>query len=75
LAEAAALGLDLGQSLGNYEASRRQDNTRMILATDLLVRLFSNNILPLKKLRQWGLSLVQQNGPARRFFMRSAMGT
>lgn len=66
---ASRLGLDLGQPqlLQDYEASRRRDTMQMILATDGLVRLFSNDFPHLKLLRQWGLSLVQHQSVARRF--------
>lgn len=72
----AALGLDLGNAdlLKNYARSRQRDTLQMVIATDGLVRLFSNNQPVLRQLRQWGFSLVQQNGMARRFFMKTAMG-
>jgi len=61
--------------LGAYEKLRRRDNQTMAAATDVLDRLFSNDIWPVARLRQWGLSGVQAIGPLRRFFMRRAMGS
>ena len=39
-----------------------------------LNRLFSNDIAPLRHLRDLGLGIVDSIGPARRFFMRHAGG-
>ena len=36
--------------------------------------LFSNDIVPLRVLRDLGMGIVDQIGPARRFFMRHAGG-
>ena len=67
---------DLGSDdvLGTYQASRLADNMAMITATDTLNKLFSNDIGPLKGLRRIGLRTVNKINPARRFFMRQAMG-
>jgi 2-octaprenyl-6-methoxyphenol hydroxylase len=42
--------------------------------TDLLTRLFSNDIAPLRLARDLGLAVTSQIGGARRFFMRHAGG-
>jgi 2-octaprenyl-6-methoxyphenol hydroxylase len=77
LQEARDLGLDIGALpiLERYERWRRVDNTTLAVATDLLNRLFSNDFLPLRLMRDWGLAGVNRIGPARRFFMRHARGT
>lgn len=69
-------GLDVGsmELLEAYEAARRPDNMMMAAATDSLNRLFSNDIAPVGLLRKIGLRLVEAAPPARKFFMRQAMG-
>ncbi len=70
------LGLDLGaRTLTTaYERRRRFDNQTMMMATDGLNRLFSNDIAPVRWARQIGLGLVEKTPFAKRFFMRQAMG-
>ena len=70
------LGLDLGDPvlLKRYEAKRRGDNFAFSAATDILDRLFSNDIPPIRAARRIGLGTVNQIPPLRRFFMRRAMG-
>ncbi len=67
---------DLGASflLRHYERARRFDNMSMVAATDGLVRLFSNNLPPVRFLRRSGLRLVSKIRPAKQFFMKQAMG-
>lgn len=76
LAEAKGLGLDLGsaQVLERYGRWRRFDNALMLAMTDGLVRLFSNDLGPLRQLRGLGLSAVNRVPPLRRLFARHAMG-
>src|SRR6201986_995123 len=74
--DAARLGLDFGQIdlLRRYERWRRFDSFTLAAATDALTRLFSNDIAPLRFARDLGMGIVDQIGPARRFFMRHAGG-
>jgi len=74
--DAARLGLDFGQLniLQRYERWRRFDTFTLAAATDALTRLFSNDIAPLRFVRDLGMGIVDQIGPARRFFMRHAGG-
>ncbi|HTP77605.1 MAG TPA: FAD-dependent monooxygenase [Rhizomicrobium sp.] len=76
LLDAARLGLDIGSldTLRQYERWRRFDSLVMAFAMDGLNRLFSNDIAPLRVLRDVGMGLVDAVGPARRFFMRHAGG-
>lgn len=69
-------GADLGAQdlLQRYQRARRFDNMSMIAVTDGLVRLFSNNIPPVRIARKIGLKAVSKFPPAKRFFMRQAMG-
>lgn len=74
--DAARLGLDIGalDVLERYQRWRRFDNVALSLLMDGLNRLFSNDIGPVRLARDLGLGIVQQIGPARRFFMRHAGG-
>jgi 2-octaprenyl-6-methoxyphenol hydroxylase len=76
IVDAASLGLDIGalDTLRKYERWRRFDSLVLSVATDGLNRLFSNDIAPLRLLRDAGMGLVDAIGPARRFFMRHAGG-
>ena len=69
-------GLDLGDAtlLARYERMRRADNIAFSAATDILDRLFSNDIPPIALARRIGLGAVNSSPPLRRFFMRRAMG-
>jgi 2-octaprenyl-6-methoxyphenol hydroxylase len=76
LVDAKRLGLDIGSAgtLERYARWRRADNLTMVAATDLLNRLFSNDIKPLRLVRDIGLAAVHRVPPLRRFFVRHAMG-
>ncbi|HEY1876128.1 MAG TPA: FAD-dependent monooxygenase [Rhizomicrobium sp.] len=76
LLDAGRLGRDIGalDTLKRYERWRRFDSFTLAASTDALNRLFSNNIAPLRHLRDLGLGIVDAIGPARRFFMRHAGG-
>ncbi|NBX03640.1 MAG: FAD-dependent oxidoreductase [Alphaproteobacteria bacterium] len=74
--EVFAAGGDIGspELLARYARSRRLDTISLLTATDVLTRLFSNNIIPLQLARDLGLWAVGKLPPLKRFFMRSAMG-
>src|ERR1700742_4795438 len=76
LLDAARLGQDIGalDVLKRYERWRRFDAFTLAASTDALNRLFSNDIAPLRHIRDLGLGIVDAIGPARRFFMRHAGG-
>ncbi len=76
LDEARDQGGDLGSDtvLEKYESKRHLDHFTFLTATDMLVKLFSNNFPPMRLLRQLGLGLVQKLQPAKNFFGRMAMG-
>ena len=75
--EAARLGQDIGalDVLERYQQWRRFDNVTLSLLMDGMNRLFSNDIAPLRLVRDMGLGLVNLMGPARRLFMRHAGGS
>lgn len=60
--------------LRDYQRKRQWDNIAMAAVTDGLVQLFSNNIPPVRAARRLGLRAVSKLRPAKRFFMRQAMG-
>lgn len=75
IAESRSTGLDIGgTAIGDYEAWRNFDNKLLGLTTDMLNRLFSNNILPLRHARRLGLAAVNWAKPAQTFFMKEAAG-
>jgi 2-octaprenyl-6-methoxyphenol hydroxylase len=74
--DAARLGMDYGASdvLKRYERWRRFDSFVLAAGTDAVNRLFSNDVAPLRVIRDLGLGLVDSIAPLRRFFMRHAGG-
>jgi 2-octaprenyl-6-methoxyphenol hydroxylase len=70
------LGLDPGDdaALERYGAWRSFDSLALVAITDGINRLFANDTFPLKVARNLGLGLVERTPPAKRFFMRHAMG-
>jgi 2-octaprenyl-3-methyl-6-methoxy-1,4-benzoquinol hydroxylase len=60
--------------LRRYETLRRNENLKMMTLMDVFYRFFSNDILPVKLLRNLGLGLAQRIGPARIKVMKAAMG-
>jgi 2-octaprenyl-6-methoxyphenol hydroxylase len=74
--EAARLGLDIGaiDVLERYERWRRFDTVQMGVTTDVLNRLFSNDIAPLRAVRDIGLGLVDRMPGLKSFFIRQAAG-
>ncbi len=69
-------GLDIGGGalLQQYEAARRGDTMLMAGVTDILNRLFSNNLKTIRLFRDLGLGMVQKIPPLKRYFARQAMG-
>ncbi|OIR08069.1 2-octaprenyl-3-methyl-6-methoxy-1,4-benzoquinol hydroxylase [mine drainage metagenome] len=76
LVEAKRLGLDLGNGavLERYARWRRFDNLLMLGLTDVMVRLFSNDIAPVRLARDLGLAAVNRLPGLKKVFMRHAMG-
>ena len=77
LVDARLSGQDIGSALvlDTYQQWRRFDNDLMLGVTDALVKLFSNDIEPLKLARDLGMAAVNQAPELKKFFMRHAMGT
>ncbi len=76
LLDAAKKGLELGDLsvLKHYEQLRRNENLKMMTVMDIFYQVFSNEILPLKLIRNLGLGLAERILPAKNKVMRSAMG-
>ncbi len=74
--EARRLGLDAGRDevLARYERARRFDAFEMGVVTDTLNRLFSNDLAPVRFLRDVGLGLVDRMAAVKRHFIREAAG-
>ena len=74
--DAHRLGVDIGAAnvLDRYAGWRRFDNLALLAVTDGLVRLFSNDVAPVRLVRDLGLAAVQQLPGLKRLFMRHAMG-
>lgn len=77
IVEAHRLGLDIGaiDVLERYQIWRRFDTVQMGVTTDILNRLFSNDIGPLRALRSMGLSVVDRLPALKNFFIGQASGT
>ncbi len=74
--EADRLGQDIGtlDVLERYETWRRFDTFQMGVTTDVLNRLFSNDLGPLRTLRDIGLGLVDRMPALKQYFIRQAAG-
>ncbi|MBS4051306.1 MAG: FAD-dependent monooxygenase [Methylomonas sp.] len=60
--------------LKRYESMRRNENLKMMTVMDVFYQSFSNNILPVKFIRNLGLGLAQRLTPVRNKVMKAAMG-
>lgn len=76
LVDARRLGQDLGSPLvlERYARWRRFDNLLLAGVTDGLTRLFSNDIAPVRLVRDLGFALFNKLPPVKRLAMRHAMG-
>jgi 2-octaprenyl-6-methoxyphenol hydroxylase len=76
IVEADRLGQDIGalDVLERYQQWRRFDTVQMGVTTDVLNRLFSNDIGPLRAARDLGLGLVERMPRLKDFFIRQASG-
>jgi 2-octaprenyl-6-methoxyphenol hydroxylase len=76
LKQARLAGSDIGsaQVLEHYQRWRSFDAASMAVVMDGLVRLFSNDVAPIKLMRRMGLRVVDKLSPTKQFFMMHAMG-
>ena len=77
ISEAIRIGRDPGMIdvLEAYERWRRFDTWQMAAVTDVLNRLFSNDLAPVRILRDVGLGLVDRLPGLKRYFIGEAAGT
>ncbi|MFY8100290.1 MAG: ubiquinone biosynthesis hydroxylase, partial [Allorhizobium sp.] len=75
--DADRLGLDIGSVnvLERYQIWRRFDTFRMGVTTDVLNRLFSNDVTPVRVLRDFGLGIVDRIPGLKNYFIREAAGS
>jgi 2-octaprenyl-6-methoxyphenol hydroxylase len=75
--EADRLGLDIGSLnvLERYQSWRRFDTFRMGVTTDVLNRLFSNDVGPIRIARDLGLGIVERLPGVKSYFIGEAAGT
>ena len=76
LTDAVRIGEDIGSELvlERYARWRRFDNAALAAGFDAFVRLFSNDIAPVRLARDLGMAAVNRIGPLRRAFMHEAGG-
>ena len=76
LVEALRLGEDIGSEtvLDRYARWRRFDNAALAAGFDGFVRLFSNDLPPIRLARNLGIAAVNGIAPLRRAFMHEAGG-
>ena len=76
LIEATQKGEDISDIsvLKRYEKLRRNENLKMMTVMDVFYQVFSNDVLPLKFIRNLGLGLAERILPAKNKVMRAAMG-
>ncbi len=76
VADAVKLGLDVADptALKRYEMWRRADTAAMGVVTDGLNRLFSNDVPPIRLIRDLGLGLVDRIKPVKRLLTKAATG-
>jgi 2-octaprenyl-6-methoxyphenol hydroxylase len=76
LVDALRLGEDIGSALvlERYARWRRFDTMALAAGFDAFVRLFSNDLAPVRLARDLGMAAVNRIGPLRRTFMREAGG-
>ena len=74
--DAVRLGQDIGQLdvLERYQEWRRFDTVRTGITTDVLNRMFSNDIAPLRFIRDVELGLVDRMPRLKDFFIQQASG-
>jgi 2-octaprenylphenol hydroxylase len=61
-------------TLRRYERARKGGNMAMLAAMDAFKRTFSNEILPLRLMRNLGLTLADRGGPLKQLLVRRALG-
>ncbi|MFN3076187.1 MAG: FAD-dependent monooxygenase [Alphaproteobacteria bacterium] len=68
------MGLDIGDAaaLSRYQRWRRPDAFTGLVATEVITRLFSNDFLPLRLGRGFGLAVMARLGPLKKALLQQA---
>ncbi|KZZ22821.1 hypothetical protein A3752_26715 [Oleiphilus sp. HI0081] len=76
LGQAHLAGEDIAslEVLQRYQKSRRPENQKMMSIMDMFYHGFSNELLPLRVVRNIGLGLANNSGPAKNKVMQYAVG-
>lgn len=80
LAEVVQSAYNQGEDIGNlqvlkrYERWRKHENLTILGFTDLLDRIFSNNFLPVVIVRRWGLLMLKQIHPVKKYALQLMTG-
>ncbi|MEW8046761.1 MAG: 2-octaprenyl-3-methyl-6-methoxy-1,4-benzoquinol hydroxylase, partial [Candidatus Thiodiazotropha sp.] len=61
-------------TLRRYERARKGPNMAMLAAMDAFKRIFSNDVMPLKLIRNLGLDVANRSGFIKHQLIRRAMG-
>jgi 2-octaprenyl-6-methoxyphenol hydroxylase len=69
------LDLGSGEALLPYARVRRADNTQRLWLTDSLIRVFTNELPPLRAARSLALNAIERVTPLKRFAVRHGMQT
>jgi 2-octaprenylphenol hydroxylase len=74
--EAYRAGRSIGSiaTLRRYERARKGPNIAMLAAMDAFKRIFSNDVMPLKLMRNLGLDIANRSGVIKHQLIRRAMG-
>jgi 2-octaprenylphenol hydroxylase len=74
--EAFRAGRAIGSiaTLRRYERARKGPNMAMLAAMDAFKRIFSNDLMPLKLMRNFGLDVANRSGVVKYQLIRRAMG-
>ena len=67
--------IGMESTLRRYERARKGENLAMQGAMDLIKRLFSNDLPPLKLARNLGLELADRIEPVKKLLVKNALGT
>ena len=74
IVKSKSLGLDIGTDLKDYNVWRNFDTQVLAASTDILNRVFSNRVSPIRHMRRLGLAAINQTSVAKSFFMKEASG-
>ena len=74
IAKSQSLGLDIGTDLKDYDVWRNVDTQGLAVMTDILNKVFSNRVSPIRHIRRLGLAAINQTDIIKSFLMKEASG-